>query len=465
MKHTSTYIILSLSAALTILLYGYLSDFTFGGDVKKIGLVILLSILFVYYSWVKCGGHLLSAYIIFITAFCAFNLGQPILESFGTIDNRLSLLDSYGISNNLFIKAASFGLLSLLFLHIGMLWGIKKRTNYNISKNEEVRQMFLSIKFISICFAVLSFPFFFYNLYQSLSVITLYGYGAADNYYRVPSFVKLLADYYEPSIIGLFFSSEYLNKNKLIVRFLLFITVFMPPLFLGGRANAVIIVAIVLIIYQLFNRIPIRKLILIAVFGYVLIVILALVGKTRNDTGNKVQNMELALNDMEVSPVVSTLTEMGWSMFPLASTMKIIPEKDDYKYGVSYLFALTTIIPNIGIWDVHPAQKYGSPGVWLDHKMDMGFGLGYSIVAESYYNFGIMGFLFFLLYGFFLSKCTTAISKRGMMKNPIMTFACIIVLWFIIKTVRNDFVATVRAIAYVALPFYYLCFIKYRKTR
>lgn len=160
MKHTSTYIILSLSAALTILLYGYLSDFTFGGDVKKIGLVILLSILFVYYSWVKCGGHLLSAYIIFITAFCAFNLGQPILESFGTIDNRLSLLDSYGISNNLFIKAASFGLLSLLFLHIGMLWGIKKRTNYNISKNEEVRQMFLSIKFISICFAVLSFPFF-----------------------------------------------------------------------------------------------------------------------------------------------------------------------------------------------------------------------------------------------------------------------------------------------------------------
>src|SRR5690606_29119463 len=49
-------------------------------------------------------------------------------------------------------------------------------------------------------------------------------------------------------------------------------------------------------------------------------------------------------------------------------------------------------------WDVHPAKLKLMPGQWLTATVapqiaELGGGLGYSFIAESYLNFGTIGFL------------------------------------------------------------------------
>lgn len=40
----------------------------------------------------------------------------------------------------------------------------------------------------------------------------------------------------------------------------------------------------------------------------------------------------------------------------------------------------------------------------LEKKVGLSYGIGYSLVAESYYNFGTYGFLTFIPFGFLLSN-------------------------------------------------------------
>ena len=75
--------------------------------------------------------------------------------------------------------------------------------------------------------------------------------------------------------------------------------------------------------------------------------------------------------------------------------MTLVPESRPYDYGISYLYALTAIMPNIG-WQVHPSVAHGLLSDWLIKTVDPvvargGGGLGFSFIAEAYLNFGWFG--------------------------------------------------------------------------
>lgn len=44
----------------------------------------------------------------------------------------------------------------------------------------------------------------------------------------------------------------------------------------------------------------------------------------------------------------SAISEMGGSMYPMITTMEIVPEREEFRYGSSYLYSATSIIPNLG---------------------------------------------------------------------------------------------------------------------
>src|SRR5699024_1754552 len=91
-------------------------------------------------------------------------------------------------------------------------------------------------------------------------------------------------------------------------------------------------------------------------------------------------------------------------------TSLYLTESKDYELGESYFWSFTTIISNIFGLENHPSTQYTNPSEWLGlkydkHQMEIGNGFGFSIIAESYYNFGLIGVVFIMfLVGYLINK-------------------------------------------------------------
>ncbi len=132
-----------------------------------------------------------------------------------------------------------------------------------------------------------------------------------------------------------------------------------------------------------------RSLIFLLVIG---IVCIALVGVARSfrSTGS------LFSNDGEESFIVGFISELGFSAFPLFMMMDIVPGIHPFQSGLQYISsAITGFIPSIldvtGFIErlTDNADIYNDwYAMYFDHYK---FGLGFSLNAESYINFGFGG--------------------------------------------------------------------------
>lgn len=84
-----------------------------------------------------------------------------------------------------------------------------------------------------------------------------------------------------------------------------------------------------------------------------------------------------------------------------------------------------------------------SPASWAslvilgpDEALYQNHGVGFSAVAEPYFNFGVAGVVgFFMLLGFFMARMDCATLP---LQYPWLVFASIF-YWYLILTVRNEF--------------------------
>jgi oligosaccharide repeat unit polymerase len=353
-------------------------------------------------------------------------------------------------------------------MHIGALFALGKEKPCSqriIEHQDEWRKKVKSIWRVSVLLLIFSFPFWFYETYKMTSYSLAFGYGGGLYGVKaeIPGYVRVLSDYFEPALLCLYFCCEYFKKERFIVLVAIFITIIMPPLIVGGRSQAVIAISIVLIIYFLFHKMAVKKVLLLAIGAYIALTVLFLVKKTRNGIGATIETYAELLSQSESSPIISTISEMGHSLYPLAATMEIVPSRDDFRYGTTYLWGFSTLIPNIGFGKRHPGVVNANLGEWLMNREGLQFGPGYSLTAEGYINFGYLGFIFFFFYGFLLAKYCKYINKRYLYEKPFMIIVTIVFLWFSIKTVRNSFLGTVRAIFYIALPMYWAFWYYYNK--
>ncbi len=90
--------------------------------------------------------------------------------------------------------------------------------------------------------------------------------------------------------------------------------------------------------------------------------------------------------------VHKTANETGHTLDTFVRSLELVPGRYDYFRGQTYLDALSRVVPNL-IWE-RPDAIVSS--VWLtdetsDRKSEGKGGLGFSIVAEAYINFGLLG--------------------------------------------------------------------------
>ena len=424
-------------------------------DCQYLGLFVIIQLVYSIYSWWKIAGEVFSAYIVFLVAFYAFNTGQVILEFLGMAQDAHLLLNGY-LDAKGFYDGAYFSMSSLLLFHYGAIMATTKNLfPKNIMDVFHIEASYLAIKKVAIRCTVFSAPFYLYNLFANLTTVAVYGYNGLYNNNASSHLAAILGDFYVPSLIALYFSSYYDKANKKKYLFIILLTVFLPPFILGGRTNIAIISAVLILIFSLYHEITKKHLIVISLGVVALLFSFFVISLIRHSAEKNLDVVSSELKDNNENPISGILQEMGFSMFPVSWTIEHVPKYKDYEYGTTYLWEMLSVVPNIGFGEVHPAKIHES-SAWMQEQSGYSFGLGYSLVAEAYNNFGWFGILFMAVNGYIYCLVFRSVNKKNMKINPIIVLIAVIFLWFSIKGVRNSFLGVVRGVFYYTLPLYWM---------
>jgi oligosaccharide repeat unit polymerase len=166
---------------------------------------------------------------------------------------------------------------------------------------------------------------------------------------------------------------------------------------------------------QRIRRAPVAITLCAAVFGLMVLPML----KEFRDW----RSIEYTLQTSPLHLLASAFAEMGSSALPLAYTLDLIPSIGHYRLGVSYLAAFIDLVPNFGLT---PGKSFGiasidtSGSAWITSILTPdwfanGGGLGYSMDAEWYFNFGMPAvFLGMMFLGWLTGRIRNASSNSAL---------------------------------------------------
>lgn len=424
-------------------------------SLSLMGWICLLQFLYSIISWVKKGNQLLSPYIIFLITLYIFSTGQSFLWALGLESNR-TLIGFYGVTIAEIFKAQIFTQIMLAFFQIGASTYMVKISMIRIPK-EKIDIDSTKLKKVGWILFIVSVIPYFQTMITRLLLSLSQGYGALFEGEEKVGFENIggfISDYYIPSIICLFIAYRRNVYMRSFITFVLIINI-IAILITGGRSNAVILIALLLIMYNYLVSKFKRKTFLFGILGaFFLLQILAYVGSSRSELGRSTNFNEVKFED---NAAVDAIAEMGSTMFCLIKTQNLVPDKFDYKYGKSYAYSFTTLIPNIGLWKIHPAKKESNLSNWLTETLGLSFGTGFSMCAEAYINFGYFCFVVFFIWGYFLANIFGKIEISAKTGDWAALAFLLILFWFFLKLPRNNFINLVRPIFFVAGPIYLYC--------
>lgn len=444
-----------------IYIFLYYADFEVNRNTLTIiGWFGLLQLIVSTLSWRNNGKSIISPYYFFLIALYLFSFGQSLLYPFNLVCEKRDLYESYSLYYGFSVKDIYLAQIqTLLMLNVFHIAGLKYSTKINYSSGSAISKASGQnnrLKQIGwVLFAISIIPFSYDTIMDMITSMTM-GYRAlyeAEAKIGIANSAKFIAAYFIPSIICLFIAYRH---NKSIRKFLTVIVlgVSIAYLIIGGRSNAVILLGLIVILYQYLVKPFSKKVLLVGFVGaFFFLQILSYIANTRNDVSvNSSSTIELSDN-----AAVEAISEMGWSQFCLIKSMQFVPSKEDFRYGRSYIFAFTSIIPNLGFWPIHPAKKESNLGDWLTDTLGTTFGTGFSMCAEAWVNFGVFGFLIFYLWGALLGSIFGRIEKVISEEDIALLAFLLVLFWFCLKIPRNAFLNVVRAVFYYAAPIYIVC--------
>lgn len=305
----------------------------------------------------------------------------------------------------------------------------KNHISWNIAK-PAVGTTLLAIGFIAFAFDM--DPAWFTSAYREFGDQTLYRL-IWSNTLPVAGFIFLLS-------------------NKRLLRYsgyAVLIILFVIYAAMGNRGYAF---SILLTAFWLYNfKYRSVRLVTGLLFAFLIVVLVAVFYQLKPLTVQEKLNLSsYTFTFDELSPIISLLEEGSATYRSTLYTVQMIPEYKDYDYGGSYVWALSTIIPNI-FGDIHPAKLRKNPSIWLTWCITpkaarQGRGYGFSIIAEGYYNFGIIGVVsVMLLVGWFISRLTL-VADRSTTNTSTVVLA--IILHNLLWGVRNAAESIVRPIVW-----------------
>ena len=166
-------------------------------------------------------------------------------------------------------------------------------------------------------------------------------------------------------------------------------------LFVGNRAGAMMLLSGFLFVWtRRVGGIP--KLVTAALLAGAILTI-PVVAVIRNfPAGERIAGIR-AINAMpeKSTAVFAVLQDMGTTFMATAFTVELVPQNRKFEWGMSYARSLLFLTPGLGRVlnsREHPIEL----GIWLINEVDPvgaanNGGIGFSMVAEAYLNFGLAG--------------------------------------------------------------------------
>lgn len=419
-----------------------------------IGRLGLLVIIWCGSSLHKSTGKWFTLTYMFEISFAVFTFGQSIICGLGMENGTF---DQYNREPVVDVNVAYiFTIICLICLHIGVLCYSesnhrKKKRLFSLPEDHCDGDYSAIMKPLGIIIFVLSVIPFLYESIRLVSVYRVAGYAEAySSISGATSWSKifsLVADYFPFSLFLLYIG----YRNDRVIRKISAFTIIGISLLnfaIGNRSEPICyLVALV----WLNNRIAAsgaqkRKTAIIAVITVlILLMIIPVIGETRN-TGEL--SIDTILNSFTgessvLDTVAETVSNLGYSVFPLIKTMQLIPERFGFHYGESYFYALLSIFPNI-FGGTHVSVSHAALAQWLMRTLGMTYGPGYSIPAEAYYNFGWAGVLVMVVLGWIIARLLYENEEASNLKL-FTAVACFIVLF---SVPRRDTLTAIRNIVY-----------------
>lgn len=238
-------------------------------------------------------------------------------------------------------------------------------------------------------------------------------------------------------------SSLLLNRrsNRLIL------VLYIPLCFIfsiktGARAEGLINIVPIFLWY--LWRMPKAGYMLMPLYALMFLLIMSYIRIVR-DGGLGVFNPGEALS--------AVLVEGGFSSNLVPMTFEYVLEHD-FAYGINYLGAIFSVVPKLSFWMDHSSGSYAlssALGFYYDpYLVTSGYGLGGSMLAESYFAVGWFGLIAVFFYGY--------ISMRLCAKRPLRKYGAYLALGafgYLAFGIRQDLMYVIRGVAwYVIFPVY-----------
>lgn len=385
--------------------------------------------------------------ILFLLSFYLFQNGQLILLALGIEFNDFYILTLQQYNADV----ATFSAISTVLA--GLAAYITTRYRYKSVKKSKVDM--LGNKYISNV-ALLGFWLTFLVAIPLILVkarISLSGGYTAVRAYEgtVPSILGFVEYMFMPfSVLCLVYCSKKMQRVIIfIVTFWAIITALC-----GDRTTG--IGALVLVLYVHFsggenaNRKKMKSgkkilSMLGLLIGIVCIVMLIQVAYTVRTQGQMTQTSFLTL-------VVQTISDLGFSCFPLYTMMNIIPGKESFLFGKGYLLSFVGgCIPSFldvsgVIAKVNTASRIFE--TWQEkYYGQYAFGFGFSLNAEAYINFGWYGLIVIFFIMLFITNYFNNYNEADM-ENKWGKYKCLILLFLWFTLPRRDSYYIWKAIAY-----------------
>ncbi len=398
MKNTRTLLVLQAVATLFVgLTYFSLMATSAYGDVVEYCSCVLavLAGIWTPLSWRWITGSIFGPYGLFLISSLLFNSGTILLEVFGL--NEAGPIPS-NVSQETAVNTVLMVALATMCLQLGGLLALqtvrarrKGCTLQACSDGQHLRQVgwfLIVISFIPAC----------YVNWTNLTTVQQLGYAGiltGDHDLGWAAAPARLGAFLVPGALFLLAGSKG-RRSSAFVATVIVGGYSLFYLYLGGRqVGAMSLVALTWLIHICIRRVPMFLLGTAAVLAVVLVFPFIHELRSASSADYKGQSEKVLAFLSEKNPAALSLAEMGWTITILAEVHDMVPEIRSYDYGVSYLYAVSTLFPNL-FWDQHPAITAGTPDKWFSRMHDPNKAVnamtfGFSYLGEAYLNFGIIG--------------------------------------------------------------------------
>lgn len=370
------------------------------------------------YNWVKSGNRIFSIYIVFIAYAMFSNLGQSILSLFPGLDTVLLIYNVYNSSS--IIEMLKFQCMCVAALNFGTVLYLRKIDNniptdliqdYYSGINESTSRK-TPILDIILWTSLLYMVYIAGRqlvLKQTMSYSEVYANRQVANIYLGFCSVGL----------GLYYIFRKWNVRAIVCTWAFLLIAFFAA---GTRSQGIVYFgALILSLPLVFPRLTQKKYLPIwGVASFFGMAILSAISDSRQSTG-----FSQGVDGNSWLGFLASIQEMGSSARTIIATMQEVDSTGTHFQTILYAI-MEFFIPADVLNIILPESAAIAPGTWINTLHNDNNEWGFSFIAEAYLNYGKLGWIFMLFYGYVIAYMENISFKKYVTYNN-----CIYVVLFL----------------------------------